>query len=136
MKEGLEACREALEDRDDKRVPTDFIIKLLEIILKYNIFKFNEEMFIQMISTSMGAVPAVSYANITVAKVIDPNIKIKIKMVWRGSVGKLNAFLDAINLIHPSLKFILSHTTSKHPGDSCEQQQHQYPLWTQDLIMR
>ena len=72
MTEGLEACREALEDRNDKKVHTDFIIKLLEIILKYNIFEFNEEMFIQMIGTAMGAVPAVSYANITMAKVIDP----------------------------------------------------------------
>ena len=72
MTEGLGACREALEDRNDKKVHTDFIIKLLEIILKYNIFEFNEEMFIQMIGTAMGAVPAVSYANITMAKVIDP----------------------------------------------------------------
>ena len=141
MTEGLEACREALEDRNDKKVPTDFIIKLLEIILKYNIFEFNEEMFIQMIGTAMGAVPAVSYANITMAKVIDPklleaaeNFKTNdvfpiifmkrflddIKMVWRGSVEKLHAFLDAINQIHPSLKFTLSHTTSKYPGDSCE----------------
>ena len=141
MSEGLEACREALEERSDKTVPTDFIIKLLEIILKYNIFEFNQEQLIQMIGTAMGAVPAVSYANITMAKVMDPkilkaadNFKTNdvfpiifmkrflddIKMVWRGNAEKLHAFLDALNQLHPSLQFTMSHTTSKYPGDQCE----------------
>ena len=42
-----------------------------------------------------------------------------IKMVWRGAAEKLHAFLDAINKIHPSLKFTMLHTTSKHPSDVC-----------------
>ena len=45
--EGLEAAREALEEREDKEVPTDFIINLLEIILKFNIFEFDNELYPQ-----------------------------------------------------------------------------------------
>ena len=66
--------KEALEERSDKRVPTNFIISLLQIILMFNIFEFNSEYFLQIIGTAMGAVPAVSYANIFMARKIDPKI--------------------------------------------------------------
>ena len=36
--EGLEACHEALEERKCREIPSDFILRLLEIILKHNIF--------------------------------------------------------------------------------------------------
>ena len=39
LQEGLEAAHEALEEREDKEIPTDFILKLLEIILKFNILR-------------------------------------------------------------------------------------------------
>ena len=45
--EGIEAVREVLTDRKNCEVPTDFIIRLLEIVLKYNIFEFNSELFQQ-----------------------------------------------------------------------------------------
>ena len=39
--DGLELCyREALESRIDKSIPTSFLIKLLNICLKNNIFEF------------------------------------------------------------------------------------------------
>ena len=71
--EGLEAAKEALENMDDTAF-NDFIFKILEIVLKYNIFKFNKELFIQLIGTAMGSRPAPSYANIFMAKKIDPII--------------------------------------------------------------
>ena len=52
--EGLEAVSDALEERNDKRIPSDYIVKLLELVLKNNIFEFNRELFIQMIGTAMG----------------------------------------------------------------------------------
>ena len=55
-------------------IPADFIIRLLEIILKFNIFEFNSEFFIQLIGTAMGTRPAVSYANIFMARKIDDKI--------------------------------------------------------------
>ena len=49
-------------------------IGLLEIILKYNIFEFDKEKYIQNIGTAMGTEPAPPYANIFMANKIDPKI--------------------------------------------------------------
>ena len=132
LQEGLEAAHEALEEREDKEIPTDFILKLLEIILKFNIFEFDKEFYIQLIGVAMGCVPAVSFANIFMAKKIDPKILeaamkfssnnsnpvtfLKrfiddIFMVWRRSIENLHKFLKILNEIHPTIKFTASHTT-------------------------
>ena len=81
----------------------------------------------------MGSVPAVSYANIYMARKIDPKIlavaeKFKnsdgnpvkfmkrflddIVMIWRGLTVDLHKFLNDINNIYPSIKFTMSHTTN------------------------
>ena len=36
--EGVECVRKVLDKRSDKAVPTGFIIRLLELVLEYNIF--------------------------------------------------------------------------------------------------
>ena len=138
--EGLDACKEALDERTDKSVPTDFIMKLLEVILQYNIFEFNQELFIQMIGCAMGAVPSVSYANIFLAKKVDPKIieaakKFKqngedslifmkrflddLFLVWRGTAKKFHEFMEKINQIHPQIKFTFSHTSPNDQEDNC-----------------
>ena len=125
----------------DKSVPTDYIMKMLEVILKYNLFEFNQEQYIQKIGTAMGSVPAVSYANIFMAKKIDPKILAlaekyqtegesalqffrrfldDCKLVWRGTAAKLHEFFTELNTLHPTLKFTMEHTASKHPGDECD----------------
>ena len=40
IEEGIEAFREALDKRNDKTIPTEFVIKLLELVMKKNIFVF------------------------------------------------------------------------------------------------
>ena len=70
----MERAREALYERNDPKVPTEFIVRLLEIVLKHNIFVFNKDLIIQLIGTAMGARPAPSYANIYKAKTIDAAI--------------------------------------------------------------
>jgi len=44
----LQFCREALESRTDKSVPTSFLIELLNICLKNNIFEFGGKLFIKV----------------------------------------------------------------------------------------
>ena len=141
LQEGLEAAHEALEEREDKEIPTDFILKLLEIVLKFNIFEFDKEFYIQLIGVAMGCVPAVSFANIFMAKKIDPKILeaamkfssnnsnpvtfLKrfiddIFMVWRGSIENLHKFLKMLNEIHPTIKFTATHTTPNNAPHSCD----------------
>ena len=41
LQEGLEALEEALNERNDKTVPTEFILKLVKLVMEKNIFTFN-----------------------------------------------------------------------------------------------
>ena len=79
----------------------------------------------------MGSKPAPSYANIFMAKQIDPKIRKLAKeiqggrdpidllkrflddifLVYTGTVQSLHEFLVKLNTIHPSIKFTMSHTT-------------------------
>ena len=111
-----------------------------------NIFKFNNELFIQLIGTAMGSRPAPSYANLFMAKKIDPAIirlaresesemdpidlfkrfLDDIFLVYTGKLESLHTFLSELNNLHPSIKFTMSHTTplnTDNPGCDCEHQQ-------------
>ena len=64
---GIEIVRQKLKTRKNKEVPTDFLIKLLELLLKFNIFEFDEKFFNQLLGTSMGTKAAPNYADIVMA---------------------------------------------------------------------
>ena len=104
----------------------------MELILKHNIFEFNEDLYQQLIGAAMGTPPAPSYANVYLAKRIDGKIseigmkygenkQSALKMLKRflddifqifvGTTKQLHRFIDEINQIHPTLKFTMSHTT-------------------------
>ena len=109
----------------------DFLLRMLEIVLKYNIFEFNKDLYIQLIGTAMGSRPAPSYANIFMANKIDQKISElatrinngenpllffkrfldDIFLVYTGCLKKLHLFLSELNNIHPSIKFTMTHTT-------------------------
>ena len=137
---------EALQERRDTTVTTEFIIRLLELVLKHNIFEFNKQLFQQLIGTAMGTKCAPNYSNIFMARKIDPEIlkmaashgdgifPIRlfkrflddILMLWCGTVESLHSFIRAINTINPSIQFTLSHTflpsdmTTNTPTCQCE----------------
>ena len=98
QEEGLDCVREALYNRNNPTVPTEFIIRLLDVVLKHNIFEFNQELFIQLIETAMGSRPAPSYANLFMARKIDPEIlKLSNKSESEENLIDLyKRFLDAI----------------------------------------
>ena len=73
--DGIHALEEALEDRKNQDIPSDFLSKLMELILKNNIFEYNEDLFKQLIGAAMGTPPAPSYANIYMARRIDGAIR-------------------------------------------------------------
>ena len=66
--EGLDIVEQALDDRS-LPFPKEFLTSLLELTLKYNIFEFNSELYLQLIGTAMGIRPAPSYANLFMAKI-------------------------------------------------------------------
>ena len=138
--EGIECVREALNEVKNKKIPTEFIIRLLDITLKENIFEFNEELFKQIIGTAMGSKPAPSYANLFMARRIDNIIFAIIKLfenneilssiffkrflddlifIFTGSTKALHQFLEAVNQIHPNIKFTMQHTSIHSEPDPC-----------------
>ena len=140
--DGIQALEEALKERKKQIIPSDFLSKLMELILKNNIFEFNEDLYKQLIGAAMGTPPAPSYANIYMAKRIDGAIReaaIKygtqgksalqmlkrflddIFQIFSGTTKQLHSFFEEINQIHPTLKFTMSHTTpiSEMEQDRC-----------------
>ena len=67
QEDGTQCLKETL----DESQKLDFIIKLMELLLKHNLFEFHEATWQQEIGTAMGVHPAPSYANIYLAKRID-----------------------------------------------------------------
>ena len=65
--DGVKAVKESLETRDNPEVPTDFIVKLLDLILKWNIFEFDEQLYNQLIGCPMGTRMAPNLADIFMA---------------------------------------------------------------------
>ena len=63
-KDGTDAVREALEEETRNEVNTEFIVRLLQLILQNNIMEFNSEFYKQEIGAPMGSRPVPPYANI------------------------------------------------------------------------
>ena len=138
-KDGLESLKKALENRENQEIPSDFLLKMMEIILKHNIFSFNGELFRQEIGAAMGSPPIPAYANIFMAGNMDEQIRnlagkyqdqnsqklLVLKRflddyisIFRGSTKKLHDFFDELNTIYPTIKLTMSHTSI--PNESYE----------------
>ena len=59
---GLNALREALEQRSRKEIPTESLIKMAEFVLKNNFFEFDSKVFQQIAGTAIGIKFAPPYA--------------------------------------------------------------------------
>ena len=63
---------ESLEKREDKWIPSDFLMKIMDLILKYNIFEFHDgQLWKQLYGVAMGIHPALSFANIYLDRRLD-----------------------------------------------------------------
>ena len=62
--EGASACYKMLQKRKNKKIPSTLLKRLILLVLKSNIFRFNEQLYKQVKGTAMGTPMAVNYANI------------------------------------------------------------------------
>ena len=137
--DGSKCLEEALEERDDKTIPTNFLIKLMDLIQKYNIFEFHDGMlWKQLIGVAMGIHPAPSFANVYLARRIDKYITElgfkygengqsafllfkrfldDIIKIFKGTTKQLHQLFSDMNKIHPTLKFTISHTTPQSESE-------------------
>ena len=140
--EGLQSLEESLSDRKNPEIPTDFLLKLMEVILKNNLFKFHEGLYRQEIGCAMGTKPAPSYADNFMARRIDQKImdlakkygklnETSLKIFKRflddiftifcGTSKDLHKLFDEMNTLHKSIKFTMNHTSppGEKEDDSC-----------------
>ena len=87
----------------------------------------------------MGSRPVPPYANIFMARFIDPKLLEKAKLfvknglfplkflkcvlddlflIWLGTTKSLHLYFEEINKIHPNIKFTMKHTTSRGETDN------------------
>ena len=85
-------CIKEVTERSPK---SDFIVKLMELLLKHNLFEFHSSTWRQEIGTAMGVKPAPSYANIYQANRIDERI-LEIGNSKKSSILLYKRFLDDI----------------------------------------
>ena len=80
---GSECLREALDERKEKEVPTDFLVSLMDLIQTCNIFEFHDgQLWKQLIGVAMGIHPAPSFANIYLARRIDRKLR-NLEKIWK-----------------------------------------------------
>jgi hypothetical protein len=120
--ESIESLRIALNKRKNVDVSKNFLVKLFSLVLKYNLFEFNYQLYQQEIGTAMGTRVAPTMANIFMASIdtliqntaITENLNYiyfykrfidDIFIIWTGSEDSLKTFMSKINELHHSIEF-------------------------------
>ena len=118
--EGAQAVGEALNKRNVKSVPTEFIVRILELIQENNIFEFNSDLYSQQIGGAMGQRHVPPEANIFLARRIDNIIKVIANTNYSNCLKLIKIFLDDLfqifcgstqqlhNFLEKSIKFTLT----------------------------
>ena len=121
---GMQAFEEMLENREDKTIPTCFLMTLLALVLKGNIFQFCQKLYRQVIGTAMGTRLAPNYAinfmgSLERKKLLGQWTGTQPKLykrfiddlffIWSSSEQELLQFLDHLNSRHKHIKFTISY---------------------------
>ena len=140
-KEGLTCLENALNTRKNPKIPTYFLIQLMEIVLTENIFQFQDQLWRQEIGAAMGSRPVPHYANtfmapidneiINISKQFNENNEEALRLLQRflddyfslfvGSTKNLHKLLEKINKINPTIQLTMNHTSIENEAqeDKC-----------------
>ena len=117
--EGMQAFKEAMDKRADKRVPSTFLLTLLMLVLSCNVFTFNGNLSLQLFGVAMGTRVAPTFACLFMGwleRILlstwtgrQPNhwcLYIDdIWFLWSGTKEELLEFITLLNSVHPTIKF-------------------------------
>ena len=135
----LQCLQNNLSKRQNTKVPTDFVMKLMKIILTQNRFSFHDALWKQEVGATMGSNPIPGYADSFMAS-IDNEIKsLKFEEgqntlpllkrvlddffgIFNLTTKELHRLLYLINQINPNIRLTLSHTAvpGEAPEDICQ----------------
>ena len=116
--DGLDTLSIKLKQREDKKIPTEVLLKMTQFVLKNNYFEFNSKVQQQLSGMVPGTKFALPYACIFMDRVeteflekerLKPWVCLRyiddIFFVWTHGENKLDEFLERLNSFHPNLKF-------------------------------
>ena len=126
--EGIESIQETLSTNGNPPATTDIMTSFLLLILTLNNFTFNGNHYLQVKGCAMGTKCAPSYANLFMGKFEKKYIYNRIKnksklylrfiddifMIWTPSKEDLLNFIQEINQVHQSIKFIVEYSENLH----------------------
>ena len=116
--DGLEALEEAANNRANQTVPTNFILRLMLLVLGTNIFEFDGQLYLQKDGTAIGTKAAPTFANLFMGKwenllMNHGTAKLiqfwrrfidDILFIWYGTKEELEELILQANTIMPSIK--------------------------------
>ena len=115
--DGMKSVENAFENHPDPKRPDPQLLDLLNICLKFNDFKFNDEWFLQVGGTAMGKKFAPNYANIFLAQWEQEALSKSpqkplsylrylddIFIIWPHSKSDFDKFFKILNTHHPNIK--------------------------------
>ena len=97
--EGVNSVWEALRERLISKVPAEYIEILLQTILDYSVFEFNQKQYQQKFRTTMATKPATPFANIFMPRHINNKVrKVADKYMENREIPLkfMNRFLDDV----------------------------------------
>jgi hypothetical protein len=62
-KEGLDACKQALDNRPNPSIPTTDVLSMIRLVLENNNFSFNGKHYLQVEVTAIGSRLGMNYAS-------------------------------------------------------------------------
>ena len=116
--EGLQALKEALDQKQNQSVASKVIVTLMNLIFTFNNFVFNDKNYLQVKGCAMGTISAPPYANIFIGKFEESHIYPYIRhlcklylryiddlfLIWTGTKQQFEDFICNLNNQHPSIK--------------------------------
>ena len=121
---GLKALKNALDERENKSIPTKKLLKMAEFALKNNVFEFKGKVKEMILGTAIGTKCTPSYACIFMSKFETSFVEYQqnkplvwfrhiddIFFIWTRGEDKLKTVLEYLNSFDPSLKF--THESNK-----------------------
>jgi hypothetical protein len=124
-KEGVAACKEALEARADPLVPTKYALEMIETVLDNNNFSMGDKHFVQTDGVAIGSRLGCNFACSYMRKWDEELLKFhKVPSfykryiddgfgIWLHGLDSLNQFTSHANNIHDNIKVELRWSTEK-----------------------
>ena len=113
---GLKALKDALDCRQNKKIPTDMLVKMAEFVLTNNYFEFGQKVFHQISGTAIGtkfAQPCIFMdkfeTNFRKTQKLQPLVWFRyidnVFFIWNHGKEELENFIKRLNSFRDHIKF-------------------------------